>query len=67
MKRLMSPTVLATENTAHANTAGVSRNNRGLGFRPAFLDFSTMTVHLSRFFDGPPPRSMSWTACPTKS
>ncbi len=54
MKRLMSPAVLGKENSVHANTAGVSRNNRGLGFRPAFLDFSTMTVHLSRFFDGRP-------------
>ncbi|MGH8673085.1 MAG: hypothetical protein ACREVG_02110 [Burkholderiales bacterium] len=54
MKRLMSRNVLAEESNAHAGTPGCSQRNHGLGFRPAFLDFATMTVHLSRFFDGRP-------------
>jgi hypothetical protein len=52
MNRPMSPNLLAEENITHASTGGCSTGNRGLGFRPAFLDAATMTVHLSRFADG---------------
>ena len=43
---------LRQENAAHAGTAGCSQGNRHLGFRPAFLDMDTMTIHESRFADG---------------
>lgn len=45
---------LQHENEAHAGSAGVSKANRHLGFRPAFLDISTMQIHESRFADGRP-------------
>jgi hypothetical protein len=43
---------LQRENVAHEHSRGVSRANRHLGFRPAFLDVATMQVHESRFADG---------------
>ncbi len=52
MKRSMSVKRLEKENTLHAGTGGRSEGNRGLGFRPAFLDFATQSVYLSRFADG---------------
>jgi hypothetical protein len=45
---------LRQQNAVHAGTGGVSRKNRSLGFRPAFLDFDTQTIYLSRFADGRP-------------
>ncbi len=51
MKRL-SEAVLKQENLAYAGSGGRSAANRGLGFRPAFLDFATQTIYLSRFADG---------------
>jgi hypothetical protein len=52
VKRVLSEAVLKQENAAHAGTGGRSEGNRGLGFRPAFLDFATQTIYLSRFADG---------------
>ena len=52
MKRLMSEKLLQRENLVHAATGGRSEENRGLGFRPAFLDFATQTIYPSRFADG---------------
>lgn len=43
---------LQRENEARQGSPGVSRANRQHGFRPAFLDVSTMQVHESRFADG---------------
>ena len=43
---------LALETANYRGTGGVSVNNRGLGFQPAFVDRETGTVHLSRFPDG---------------
>ena len=37
---------------AHAGTGGTSERNGGLGFRPAFLDGSTMTIYPSRLANG---------------
>jgi hypothetical protein len=54
MKHLMNEQRLSQENTAHAGTGGVSRGNAGMGFRPAFLDFATLTIYPSRFADGRP-------------
>lgn len=50
----MNAQQLKAENEAHADTPGVSRANRHLGFLPAFLDTCTMQVHESRFADGRP-------------
>ncbi len=52
MKSLMNKEQLRHENAAHVGTGGRSEENTGLGFRPAFLDFATQTIHLSRFADG---------------
>ncbi|MCB1889847.1 MAG: hypothetical protein KDH20_19730 [Rhodocyclaceae bacterium] len=40
---------LQDENHRYRGTGGVSQNNRACGFRPAFLDTATGTIHLSRF------------------
>lgn len=53
-RRLMNEARLRQENVAHAGTGGTSRGNAGLGFRPAFLDFSTLTIYPSRFANGCP-------------
>lgn len=43
---------LEHESAAHAGGGGRSEENRGLGFRPAFFDFASQKVYLSRFADG---------------
>lgn len=48
----MTKISLALETANYRGTGGVSENNRGLGFQPAFFDRETGTVHLSRFPDG---------------
>lgn len=48
MPRVMTTNQLARENRAYAHGGGVSQNNRGLGFRPAFFDSATGTLYLSR-------------------
>ena len=48
----MTKISLALETTNYRGTGGVSENNRGLAFQPAFVDRETGTVHLSRFPDG---------------
>ena len=50
----MSGKRLQHENIVHAGTGGRSQENAGLGFRPAFLDFATQTIYLSRYADGRP-------------
>jgi hypothetical protein len=52
MKRLMSPQVLKQENVEAVAPGARSQGNHGLGFRPAFLDYSTMAVYVARFADG---------------
>jgi hypothetical protein len=54
MKRVMNETVLRKQNVAFAGSGGRSEENRNLGFRPAFLDFATQTLYLSRFANGRP-------------
>lgn len=54
MKPLMSEERLHHENLQHVGTGGRSAENRDLGFRPAFLDFETQTIYLSRFANGRP-------------
>jgi hypothetical protein len=50
----MNEDQLRQENAAYAGSGGVSQSNASLGFRPAFLDFSTQTIYPSRFADGRP-------------
>lgn len=52
MREPMNAAKLAAENAVHAGTGGVSASNGRLGFRPAFLDFSTLAIYPSRFADG---------------
>ena len=52
MELTLTKGLLALETTNYRGTGGVSENNRGLGFQPAFVDRETDTVHLSRFPDG---------------
>lgn len=52
MKRLMTLQRLADENVAFTGTGGRSQENRGLGFEPAFYDFTRGTTYRSRFADG---------------
>ena len=52
MKRIMSESQLREENAAHAGTAGTSQGCAGSTFRPAFFDFTSCTIYMSRFADG---------------
>jgi hypothetical protein len=54
MKRVMNEELIRKENVAFAGTGGRSEENRNLGFRPAFFDFGTQTIYLSRFANGRP-------------
>lgn len=51
MNTQQSPS-LARENHQFLGTGGRSQENRGFGFRPAFLDSETGVVYASRFSDG---------------
>jgi len=50
----MKEELIRKENVSFAGTGGRSEENRNLGFRPAFFDFATQTVYLSRFANGRP-------------
>jgi hypothetical protein len=52
MKRVMNEELIRKQNVAFAGTGGRSEENRNLGFRPAFFDFGTQTIYLSRFANG---------------
>lgn len=52
-KRLTRP-ALAEQNVRFGGTGGVSKNNRGAGFLPAYMDTVTGRVALSCFADGRP-------------
>jgi len=54
MKRVMNEELIRKQNVAFAGTGGRSEENRNLGFRPAFFDFATQTIYLSRFANGRP-------------
>ncbi len=54
MNVTMTPRKLESENARFEGSGGVSAENRDIGFRPAFLDTRTRTIHLSRFGDGRP-------------
>ena len=50
----MTHATLVQENLVHLGSGGRSQENRGSGFKPAFLDTETGIVHPSRFADGRP-------------
>jgi len=50
----LTPLTLADEKARWHGSSGCSAGNRGLGFRPAFLDSETGRVYLSAFADGRP-------------
>jgi hypothetical protein len=54
MKNSMNVARLQLENLVYRGTGGRSEENRNLGFRPAFLDFATQRIYLSRFRNGMP-------------
>ena len=54
MNTALSPRQLKAENRRHRGHGGVSEENRGIGFRPAFLDTRTLRIYPSRFMDGRP-------------
>jgi hypothetical protein len=53
-ERTLTEQRLEHENLRHLGTAGVSAENRSLGFQPAFVDRETRAIYLSRFADGRP-------------
>lgn len=54
MNQLLTKASLKTENLVFSGTAGVSHENRGNGFRPAFYDIESGRVEISRFQNGQP-------------
>ena len=54
MNRLLTADSLKQENLEFYGTAGVSHENRGNGFTPAFCDTETGRVEISRFHNGQP-------------
>jgi hypothetical protein len=54
MLSLMTRRRIDQENQKFRDTGGVSRNNRGAGFHPAFCDMSTGRTELSRLAGGVP-------------
>jgi hypothetical protein len=52
MSTLMTSLRIRRENRSFGGTGGLSQNNRGAGFLPAFRDLETGRVELSRLDDG---------------
>jgi hypothetical protein len=52
--RLMTPGRIKAQNRRYEGTGGVSQENRGSGFLPAFADTVTGATYPSRFADGRP-------------
>lgn len=52
MARALTQQSLERETEVFRGSGGISQENAGFGFRPAFLDTRTRTIHLSRFADG---------------
>ena len=53
-KERVTPDVLHRQNTVFRGSGGVSPENQGYGFVPAFLDQETGTVYPAQFADGRP-------------
>jgi hypothetical protein len=54
MSTLMTSRQIHKENKRFVKTGGVSQNNRGVGFAPAFRDVETGRTELSRLAGGMP-------------
>lgn len=54
MKKLLNARILEAAAAAHVRTGGRAGENEHLGFRPAFFDTATCTLHLATFADGRP-------------
>ena len=54
MKQTMNDALLRQENLQYRDTGGRSEENSGLGFEPAFYDFTTQKIYRSCFADGRP-------------
>ncbi len=54
MAQPLTQQVLQGETRVYRGSGGISQENGGYGFRPAFLDTLTDSIHLSRFADGRP-------------
>jgi hypothetical protein len=54
MTQVTTESVLRQENLVFRGTGGISEENQGVGFRPAFLDADTGVVYPSRFANGQP-------------
>ena len=53
-ENLLTQLQLVLENVSYQTGGGVSRENRGYGFRPAFFDTESRAIYESRFADGTP-------------
>lgn len=54
MRTALSSSVLEKQNQQFKGSGGRSEENRGLGFRPAFMDTETLAIYASCFADGRP-------------
>jgi hypothetical protein len=54
MARQLSQHILERETESYRGSGGISQENAGAGFRPAFYDTATCRIHLSRFANGAP-------------
>lgn len=54
LRGVLTEQLLQRQNRQFANTTGVSRYNRKMGFVPAFLDTQSGVSVISRFADGSP-------------
>lgn len=54
LRGILTEQLLQRQNRRFANTMGVSRHNRKMGFVPAFLDTQSGVSVISRFADGSP-------------
>jgi len=52
MEAIVDDGTLRGENAVYAGTGGRSEENRSLGFCPAYFDFDTQAIYVSRFADG---------------
>ena len=54
MEAPLSYEILCQQNVTFRNTGGVSQENRGAGFHPAFYDTLNRTADIARLRDGTP-------------
>src|SRR5919106_722854 len=54
MRSGLTRQLLQCENRIYRGSGGISQENRGYGFRPAFLDTETGEIYPSCFTDGRP-------------